>query len=139
MHEHISKHEVLVTGSSNRVFGLVFATVFLIFAIFPILFGGNVRYGSLGIASGFMLAAFFVPGMLTPANNLWMKFGNLLHRIVSPVALGFVFYLTVMPTGLLMRLFGMDPLRLRFDPAVESYWIRRNPPGPDASSLNNQF
>jgi hypothetical protein len=38
-----------------------------------------------------------------------------------------------------MRLFGKDPLRLRFDPAAGSYWIKRDPPGPTADSLNNQF
>jgi hypothetical protein len=68
-----------------------------------------------------------------------MKFGEMLHRIVSPLALGIVFYFTVLPTGLLLRLFSNDPLRLRFDPTAKSYWIKREPPGPAAESLKNQF
>ena len=68
-----------------------------------------------------------------------MKFGELLHRIVSPIALGIVFYLAVLPTGLLLRLFGKDPLRLKIDRGAASYWIKREPPGPTAESLNNQF
>jgi hypothetical protein len=63
----------------------------------------------------------------------------LLHSIVSPVALAILFYGVVMPTGLLMRLLGKDPLRLRLDSRAASYWIERTPPGPDAESLKNQF
>ena len=87
----------------------------------------------------FLLLAALVPGVLAPANRLWTKFGLLLHHIVSPIALGILFFLVVTPTGLLMRLFGKDPLRLRFDPDADSYWIKRDPPGPAADSLKNQF
>ena len=65
--------------------------------------------------------------------------GLVLHKIVSPIALGILFFLVVTPTGLLMRLLGKDPLRLRFDRSADSYWIARTPPGPDADSLKNQF
>jgi len=44
-----------------------------------------------------------------------------------------------MPTGLIMRLFGKDPLRLRFDAEAKSYWIQREPPGPEPDSMRNQF
>jgi len=92
------------------------------------------------VVSGlFLLLAVLVPRVLAPANRLWTKFGLLLHHIVSPLALGVLFFLVVTPTGLLMRLFGKDPLRLRFDPAADSYWIKRDPPGPAADSLKNQF
>jgi hypothetical protein len=63
----------------------------------------------------------------------------LLHHIVSPVALALVFYLAIMPTGLVMRLFGKDFLRLKRDPQAKSYWIERTPPGPAPDSMKNQF
>jgi hypothetical protein len=44
-----------------------------------------------------------------------------------------------MPTGLLMRLFGKDVLRLKFDSQAETYWIPREPPGPPPDSLKQQF
>lgn len=91
------------------------------------------------VAGAFLLLAMLIPQVLAPANRLWTKFGLLLHNIVSPIALGILFFLVVTPTGLLMRLFGKDPLRLRFDPAASSYWIKRDPPGPAADSLKNQF
>lgn len=139
MHEHTNKYNAQVQISSGRSFGLVFAAVFLIVAIYPLINGQSVRLWAIVIAGSFLTLAFLFPKALEPANRLWMKFGELLHKIVSPVALGIVFYLTVLPTGLLLKLFGKDPLRLRFDSSVDSYWIKRDPPGPNAESLNNQF
>ena len=125
--------------SPDRAFGLLFFTVFVIIAIFPLLTAGAIHLWALIFAGIFLLLALLLPRVLAPAYKLWMKFGELLHRIVSPLSLGIVFYFTVMPTGLLLRLFGKDPLRQRLDPKAKSYWITRVPPGPDADSFNNQF
>jgi hypothetical protein len=139
MHEYTPRHAVPIKGSTNRAFGLVFSVVFVLIALYPLLGSGTIRSWSLIVAGIFLLLALVIPGVLAPANRLWMKFGELMHRIVSPVALGIVFYLTVLPTGLILRLFGKDPLRLRLDSQADSYWIKREPPGPAAESLNNQF
>ena len=139
MHEHTQKHIEEIKGSSDRAFGLVFCAVFTIIGLFPLLGGGVPRLWSLIVAGIFLLLALAIPGVLAPANRLWMKFGELLHHIVSPIALGIVFYVAVLPTGILLRLFGEDPLRLKIDRNATSYWIKREPPGPTAESLNNQF
>jgi hypothetical protein len=126
-------------GSSDRAFGLVFAAFFLVVALLPLWNGREVRLWSLGLAAAFLAVALAVPSILAPLNRVWTAFGNLLHRIVSPVALAILFYGVVAPTGLLMRLFGKDPLRLKRDPAARSYWLERRPPGPPADSLKDQF
>ena len=139
MHEHTVKHLQETKISSDRSFGLVFFVVFFLIAMQPLAGGGAIRVWSLVVAGLFLMLATFVPTVLAPPNRFWMKFGELLHHIVSPVALGIVFYFTVLPTGLLMRLLGKDPLCLRIDREAESYWIKRTPPGPTAESLKNQF
>jgi len=141
MHEHTRKHSdsAEIQGSSDSSFGFVFAAVFLTIALYPLVSSQAVRFWAMLVAGVFLALALFIPKVLGPANRLWMKFGELLHKIVSPVALGMVFYLAVLPTGLLMRLLGKDSLRMCFDPAAASYWIRRDPPGPAGHSLNNQF
>jgi len=68
-----------------------------------------------------------------------MKLAEILHRIVSPVALGIVFFGVLTPMGFAMRLFGRDTMQRRFDPSARTYWIERDPPGPDPSGLPNQF
>lgn len=137
-HESFQRAEQ-IKGSSNRSFGIVFATVFAIVGLLPLIFGSAPRAWALALAGGFALAALAVPGILAPLNRLWLKFGLLLHRVVSPLVLGIMFFLVLTPTGLLMRLLGKDPLRLRFDKDAASYWIDRTPPGPPPESLKDQF
>ena len=71
-------------------------------------------------------------------NRLWMMLGLLLHGIVNPIVMGLLFYGTILPTGLVMRLRGRDLLRLRRDPAAETYWITRTP-GPAPETMRDQF
>ncbi len=74
-----------------------------------------------------------------PLNRLWARFGRLLHRLVTPLLMLIVFAATVVPIGLAMRALGKGPLRRRPDPAAQSYWIERRPPGPPPETMKNQF
>ena len=136
--EDLNRHQH-VEGSSDRAFGLVFAVVFLVIAGWPLIHGEAVRWWSVGISAVFALVAFIRPTLLAELNRLWMKFGILLGKIVSPIALGILFYIVITPIGLMIRVAGKDPLRLKFDPEADSYWIPREPPGPPPGSMNNQF
>jgi hypothetical protein len=137
-HESTHRDEQVV-GSSNRSFGIVFAVVFLIIALYPVAFGRPLRFWSIVVAAGFLLVALAAPALLGPLNRIWLKFGLLLHRVVSPLILGVLFFIVVTPTGLLMRALSKDPLRLRKQPQASSYWIERSPPGPKAETFTDQF
>ena len=137
-HEDLTREDE-VEGSSDRAFGFVFAAVFLIIAAWPLLHSGVPRWWALGISGAFALVSVVKPVLLAVPNRLWMKLGLLLAKVVSPIALGILFYLVFAPIGLLMRLGGKDPLRLKFDREAKSYWIERDPPGPPPTSMTNQF
>ena len=126
-------------GASNRSFGLVFAGIFGLIGFLPLVFGEVPRAWALILAGIFLLAALAFPRLLAPFNRVWMRFGLLLHRIVSPLVLGIMFFGVITPIGLLMRLLGKDPLRLRLDKAAGSYWIERTPPGPAPETFKDQF
>lgn len=126
-------------GGSDRAFGLVFAGVFAVIGLFPLLGGRPPRLWALLIAGLFVAVALIRPRWLGPANRLWLAFGLLLHRITSPVVLGLLFFVVFTPMGLLMRLMRKDPLRLRWDASASSYWLHRNPPGPEPDTMRNQF
>lgn len=128
-----------VQGSSDRAFGVVFTVVFAIIGLFPLLGSGDVRVWALGVAAAILVVALARPSLLAPLNRLWMKLGLLLHRVVSPVVLGLLFYGVVLPTGLLMRLLGKRTIPTAFDRDRESYWIPRDPPGPEPEGMKNQF
>jgi hypothetical protein len=137
-HESFDRQEV-VAGSSDRAFGIVFAVVFLIIGVLPLASGGAVRTWSIAVGAIFMAIALLRPPLLAPLNRLWTRFGLLLHGIVSPVVLGFMFFAVITPMGLARRALGKDPLRLRFDRKASSYWVDREPPGPLPETLRNQF
>jgi hypothetical protein len=137
-HESLEERTQVKLGS-ERSLAIVFAIVFLIIALWPLLRSAGPRYWALAIAATFLLLGFLAPRTLTPLNRLWFRFGMVLHRVISPVVMAVIFYGTVAPTGLIMRLMGRDPLRLKFDQEAASYWIKRDPPGPPPESFKNQF
>lgn len=130
------RHHTEKVGS-ERSFGLVFAVVFGVIGLWPLIGGHPVRIWSLAIAAVFLVLAFARPAVLRPLNLLWFRFGLLLGRIVSPIVMALIFYVAVVPTGLIMKLLGKDILRLRFDPDAGTYWIAREN-GPE-TSMKNQF
>ena len=137
-HEDLSR-EQRIEGSTERSFGVVFAVVFVIIGCWPLLYGQAPRWWSLGIALAFGALAWLRPSLLAAPNRWWLKLGILLSRIVSPIALGILFYGVLAPIGALVRLSGKDPLRLKPDAQADSYWIERRPPGPPPDSMTNQF
>ena len=106
-----------VHGSSDRSFGLVMAAFFAIVALLPLLHGplSSIRWWALAVAAVFLVARLAVDRAAAPAQSLWLKLGLLLSKVVSPIVLMLLFYVTVTPIGLLMRATGKDPLRLRRD------------------------
>jgi hypothetical protein len=137
-HEDLNR-EQQIEGSSDRAFGIVFAVVFTVIAIWPLLFRGELRLWSLAVAVAFALVAWLRPTLLARLNRWWMKFGLLLAMVVSPIALGILFFAVLVPIGFLMRATGKDPLRLKREAGANSYWIPRAPPGPPPDSMKNQF
>ena len=137
-HEDLTRKTKVPIGS-DRSFGLVFAALFALVGAGPLIHGNDMRPWALGAAIGFLAVALLVPRALRPLNLLWFRFGLALHHVVTPVVMGLLFFLTVTPVGLLMRLSGKDPLRLKRDPAAASYWIHRQPPGPTPESMRHQF
>ena len=120
---------------SNRSFGIVFFTVFLILSLYPLVNSESIRIWSLIISIIFLVLGLLNSKILTPLNKLWFKFGILLGKIVSPFVMGIIFFLVVTPIGLIMRLFGKDLLNLKYN-EKKSYWIEKKGP---KSKMKNQF
>lgn len=137
-HEDLTR-EQYVEGSSDRSFGLVMAAVLLLVALGPLRHGHTPRWWALAVAVVFALLAVAKPALLARLNRLWMKLGILLGKVVSPIALGILFYGVLTPLAMVIRLTGKDPLRLKLEPGADSYWILRKPPGPPPDSMTNQF
>jgi len=123
----------------DRHFGALFTGVFAVLAVVNYFRGGRAYLWLAALCVVFGIVTLARPKLLRPINILWMRFASLLHRIVSPVVLGVIFYVVITPVGLVQRLSGRDALRRRPNPRARSYWLPRAPPGPPPDSFKNQF
>jgi hypothetical protein len=137
-HENFDHGEEIRAGSPGA-FGFVFAVVFGIVSLWPLLNGAPVRLWAVGVACVFAVAATLQPNLLQPLNRLWFWFGMVLHKVVNPLVMGLLFFVTVTPIALIFRLIGKDPLNRKPDPNCESYWIERDPDELAPESMKNQF
>ena len=124
---------------SDRSFCLTFAAVFALIGAW-MLFKSNAHLEvPLGASAFFLLAAFAFPGAIHPLNVAWMRLASVMNRIVSPFVMGVIYFGLFTPIAVAMRLRGRDALHRRFDAKLDSYWIKRDPPGPAGSSFPQQF
>ncbi len=134
MSETIS--HISVKQSSEKSFGVVFSIVFLMIALYPLINSEDIHIWAVIVSSIFLLLAYVAPNILSIPNKLWFKFGILLGSIVAPIIMAFVYFVTVLPTGFIMRILGKDLLKLKLDKNATSYWIERSEP---MGSMKNQF
>jgi hypothetical protein len=140
MHEEFSR-DYAAEPASNKRFGLVVGAILLVF--------GAVRawlHGEIGLLAGILggvglvltLAALVKPDVLEPVHRGWMKLGLVLHKVTNPLFLGAMYGIAIVPTGLLMRVFGVDPMGMRREPKG-TYWIGRSRTSSTAQSLEKPF
>ena len=136
-HESFDRGEV--KASSDRSFGLVFAAVFAIVAFWPLMSGGGARLWALALAAFFVATAVARPRLLRPLSRAWFKIGLILHHVVTPIVMGVIFVLGVLPTAVVMRMRRKDPLRIDPRRRGETNWIVRVPPGPPPDTMKHLF
>ena len=129
------KKPTKITQKQNIVFGVLFFALFLIIGLFPLKSGENIRVWSIFLSLIFLIISIVKPKLFTHLNKLWIEFGILLGKIISPIIMMLVFFIIITPTGLLLRIFGKDVMRLKKN-KNSSYWIDRR---DNAQSMKNQY
>ena len=121
--------------SSNRSFGLVFFIVFLLIAFYPLINQADIRIWSVFVSLIFLVLGLLNSKLLNPLNKLWFKFGLFLGKFVSPLVMGFIFFIVVTPIAFLMRILKKDLLNIKFNNS-KTYWIEKKEP---KSKMKDQF
>ena len=121
--------------SSNKSFGIVFAIVFFLIALWPIIKSDDIRIWSLIVSIIFLILGIMNSSILTPLNKIWFRFGIFLGNFIAPVVMGIIFFFVVTPIGLIMRLLGRDLIKLKKN-NENSYWIEKK---DTESSMKKQF
>jgi hypothetical protein len=130
-----------VRRSSDRSFGLTVGGIVVLIAAARAAFHGFgwLETALAAIGAVLVLLALAAPSLLAPLNGAWMRLGLVLSKVVNPIVMCLLYVTTIVPMGLVMRALGRDQLRIRFDPNADSYWIKREPPGPAPDTMTNQF
>ena len=121
--------------NSNKSFGILFFVVFFLYGIWPILSSNEIRIWSLSMGIIFLVLGLLNSKLLAPFHNLWLKFGTLLGRIVSPIVMFLIYFVFITPLAVIIRLFGKDLLRKKFNKSP-SYWIKRE---KNIGTMKKQF
>ena len=123
---------------SNKKFGYFFTSIFSLVSMYFLInsvLSWAILFAIIGVI--FFIITFVKANLLLPLNKLWMRFGLLLGKIISPLVFGIIFFAIFTPVAFLMRLSGRDELRLKFKNKT-SYWILRNEP-IQGDSFRHQF
>ena len=122
--------------NKNRSFGLLFFIVFLALALWPLTKKGEINIYLISIALIFLALGLLNSKILSPLNKAWIKFGEILGRVIAPIVMAIVYFLILTPISLLVRLFGKDLIGMKFSNDIKSYWIKRK---KHIGSMDKQF
>ena len=122
-----------VTTRELRRFGLVTgAIVTLLFGLLlPWLFERPIPLWPLAVGGALWIGAVIIPAALSPVRASWVAIGNVLGWVNTRLLLGLIFYLIILPSGLVLRLMGKDPMATGFDPDAATYRVLREAPGKE--------
>ena len=130
------KQYIELESGSEKSFGIIFAVVFLLISLYLLEENKGLHLWPLIISFIFFLLAYLAPKVLSVPNKLWFKLGIGVGSIFAPVVMAVIYFSTVVPIGLIMKLIGKDLLRQKLDKNAKSYWIERNEP---MGSMKDQF
>ena len=123
--------------NQNRSFGLLFFIVFLALALWPLTKKGEINIYLISIALIFLVLGLLNSKILSPLNKAWIKFGEILGRVIAPIVMAIVYFLILTPISLIVRFFGKDLIGLKFSNDIKkSYWIKRK---KHLGSMDKQF
>ena len=123
-----------IKRKNNITFGILFFVFFLIVGLYPLISNEPIRIWSIIVSLVFLTVTIIKPNLFTFLNKLWIKFGILLGKIISPIVMGLVFFFVVTPIGIFVKILKKDVMGLKR--GQSSYWITRE---DKIQSMKKQF
>jgi len=128
------KNSLNIKRKDNIAFGIIFFVFFLIIGIYPLKTGEIIRIWSIILSAIFLITTIVKPDLFTSLNKIWIQFGILLGKIISPIVISLVFFFVVTPMGFFVRLSKKDIMGLK--KSKSSYWINKK---DKIQSMRKQF
>ena len=121
--------------NSTKSFGILFFIVFFVIGVWPVFNSENLRLWSIILSFLFLISGLVNANFLNPLNRAWIKFGEILGKIIAPVVMFLIFFALITPLSFVIRIFGKDLLNIKLSNKT-SYWIKRE---KDAGTMKRQF
>jgi hypothetical protein len=128
------ENSINIKSKNNITFGILFFIFFLIVGLYPLISNEPIRIWSAAVSLVFLTITIIKPNLFTFLNKLWIKFGILLGKIISPIVMGLVFFFVVTPIGIYVKVLKKDVMGLKR--GASSYWITRE---DKIQSMKKQF
>lgn len=124
------------TTKDLRTFLTIWAAIFALIALFPLLKDANTPRLWALIACGISLALLAFPRVIAPIYRLWIVLGEGIGFVISRTILAILFFGIFTPVALFFRLIGRDVLAQKPDKRAPSYFKAR---AQQPQSMKNQF
>jgi len=127
------------TKKELKEFGLTVGGILVILGLVGLWRNKGFYPYFLGIGISLVILGISFNKALMPFQKFWIGLAVILGFFVSRIVLFILFYFTLMPTGLIMRLLGKDVLDQKIDKNRKSYWHERKDYPKDKHSYENQY
>ncbi len=125
------------TAADGRRFAIPVGIAFAVLAGVTLWRGHPLPTYVFGVLAGVLLVAgAVIPSRLGPVYSAWMAFAHAISRVTTPIVLTLMYLVAIVPTGLVMRALGRNPLEA--EPGAQGYWVPREG-SARRSDLNRQF
>ena len=114
---------------SNKAFGILFFIIFLIVTLYPFFFNKEeIIIWSLIVSLLFLVLGLLNSGLLTPLKIIWINFGIILGKLISPLIIGLLYLLVIFPTSIYVKIFKKNYMDIDREKNLVTYWklVKKN-------------
>jgi hypothetical protein len=126
-----------MTTAEGRKFGLTVGLAFL--AIGGVLLWRDhpmKAYGTFALGGVLVLGGLVVPTLLGPVERAWMGLAHLLSKVTTPIFMGIVYFVVMMPIGWIRKRGKGSPI---YRKPGRSQWNEHPPAAADGAQMERQF
>jgi len=116
------KQHVSVKRSSDKSFGYTFSIFFLILSFLPLIYSNKINIYLLFISVLFLIITISFTRLLKLPNKIWLKFGEILSYITSPIIMFLIFVTAFLPTKIILMIFNKKLLNDKINKNKKTYW-----------------
>lgn len=118
--------------------GLILSGIAILIYFILLINGKSLPY--IALAAGLLAVLSLYEALpLRITIEILLSYGNIVHKLSNPLIFGLIFVVAVIPTALILKLFGKDILKLRYNGTATSYWHDRTSDRTWKASFYKQY